>query len=173
MSRSGNAPRRLPVLALAIGAVLPQGACGSCLLVLHRDVVLALPDGERHAVRVDYHVPHGLLWDGNEETWDIGLVQQVVFGLLLEPVDILFSTAIAATSVVQSDTSVMAGPLGWLASLTPFATLVPAMHLAPPTVAPVDAATVAALRDNDPTAMRRAFPLTPVFAVHFAAAEAP
>lgn len=121
MSRRGSL--HLLAATLAIAAALALSSCGHCLLVESREVVFEAPDGARYPGIVDVNEPHGLL---DEHESPLG---RAVVGLLIEPVDILFSTAIAVEAVFRSDRSIVLGPLGWLATLTPFATAMPQLHL--------------------------------------------
>ena len=66
-----------------------------------------------------------------------------------EPVDWVMSTVTAARAIVRSDLSVAGGPFGWLAALTPFATLIPELDLGPRGSAEVDDATLERLRLGD------------------------
>ncbi len=121
MSRRGSLHLLAAALAFAPGLAL--SSCGHCLLIESREVVFEAPDGARYPGVVDVHEPHGLL-DEDESP-----LRRAVVGLLIEPVDILFSTAIAVEAVFRSDRSIVLGPIGWLATLTPFATAMPQLHL--------------------------------------------
>ncbi|MBK8099446.1 MAG: hypothetical protein IPK26_20245 [Planctomycetes bacterium] len=68
----------------------------------------------------------------------------------MEPIDWLFSTGVAVQSLFASDQDVVAGPVGYVASLTPFWTLVPALELPPPTTLKLDGRQRVALYDEDP-----------------------
>ncbi|MBI5853088.1 MAG: hypothetical protein HZB39_18920 [Planctomycetes bacterium] len=130
-------------VALAVLSCLLASSCGHCLLVESREVVFEAPDGARYPGVIEVNEPHGLL-DEDESP-----LRKAVVGLLIEPVDILLSTAIAVEAVFRSDRSIVLGPLGWLATLTPFATAMPQLHLFFSGVIELDDAQFEALRSGD------------------------
>lgn len=163
MSRRQLAPlrqaRRAPAALLALAMVLP--GCGTCLLVVRHATELRHEDGRVIAVHVDYQPSHGLLWSGDadrDESLPFTLYTMFV-GLLCEPIDIVVSTGLAAASVCRDADSVAGGPFGWIASLTPFATLVPALELPPGSLRSlvVDGPLLARLQGGDVEAAREVF----------------
>jgi hypothetical protein len=133
--------RRLPfVLVLALPLL---ASCGANLLVVRRPGELRLPGGGSVPITVAYREPDGFLQSDDPP------LHAPLIGLLVEPIDWLQSTVIAAGAVVRSDWSVAGGPFGWLAALTPFATLVPQLHLPPAFTADADDAAVTSLRAGD------------------------
>lgn len=131
--------------AVAAGlGVLVLSGCGTNLLVTHRQIDLATESGARLPATIDFRIRDGLLQQ------DDAPVQTAIVGLLCEPVDWVTSTWCAISCTWDDEYSVAWGPLGWLASLTPFATLVPALELPPVLFAKVGDAMVARLRDPDP-----------------------
>ncbi len=131
--------RILLLLVLAAGL----GSCGTCLLVLSCNVEFRAPDGATYAGVVEYRQPAGLL---NLDDSPIGAA---IFGLLLEPVDIVLSTVIAVDAMFDAETAVELGPLGYVATLTPFFTLMPLLQLPPPLRIDVDAEQLGSLRGSD------------------------
>lgn len=142
---------RLPVLTTAWLWLPMLAACGTNLLIVARPAELRTASGERAPVILHYREPEGFL-----QSTDPPLHAPLV-GLLCEPLDWLQSTTIAALAIVRSDWQVAGGPFGWLASLTPFATLVPQLHLPPPASAVVDDHALASLRQGDDAPARAAF----------------
>ncbi len=129
---------RLAVLLLPLLA-----SCGTNLLVVTRPGELRLPGGALVPIAVAYREPCGFLQSDDPP------LHAPLVGLLMEPIDWVLSTGIAAGAVVRSDWSVAGGPFGWLAALTPFATLVPQLHLPPAVTADADDAAVTCLRAGD------------------------
>lgn len=132
-------PRRVALLPLCLLA-----ACGTCLLEVTRPVTFVLPDGGEAAGTLTYREPDGILFDDDPPAY------APLIGLLMEPVDWLYSSIVAVGSVFRSDQDVVAGPFGYVASLTPFWTLVPGLHLPPPTNVKLDGRQRVALYDEDP-----------------------
>jgi hypothetical protein len=142
---------RLPVLTTAWLGLPMLAACGTNLLIVAWPAELRAANGERVPVILHYREPEGFLQSSDPP------LHAPLVGLLCEPLDWLQSTTIAALAVVRSDWQVAGGPFGWLASLTPFATLVPQLHLPPPATAAVDDAALASLRDGDDGPARAAW----------------
>ncbi|MCC6785843.1 MAG: hypothetical protein IT457_23550 [Planctomycetes bacterium] len=140
MPPSGR-PALLPISVVLACLGLP--ACGTNLLVERRELSFVTQDGVQHAATVELREPDGILQD------DESPIRTAVLGLIAEPFDILLSTAIATDALFSSQSSVEAGPLGWLAAMTPFATLMPAIHVPPAARIEVDAAQFEALRSAD------------------------
>lgn len=137
--------RRLAWL-LASGLTCGLGACGTNLLVTHHEVTLRADDGAETPVLVSLREPDGLIQANVHEAPALGFC----IGMLCEPIDLLYSTGIAIYALGSDEVSVAAGPAGWLAALTPFATLVPAIHLQPATTRNATAAQLQQLLDDDP-----------------------
>ncbi len=133
---------RLRATTLA-AACLSLHGCGVNLLVQHRDADLRDSRGGTIPVTLHWQTERGFL--GNEHP----PVHAPLVGLLMEPVDWVMSTVTAARAIVRSDLSVAGGPFGWLAALTPFATLIPELDLGPRGSAEVDDATLERLRLGD------------------------
>lgn len=118
--------------------------CGSNLLIQRQDAEVCTAAGATLPLRIAFVVPEGI------GTGEGPLAARAAMGLLVEPLDWLWSTGIALQAIVDPDLEVAGGPFGYLAALTPFATLVPMLHLPPRTTATVDDATFAQLQDADP-----------------------
>lgn len=97
-------------------------ACGPCLLVIRQDVVFVGPQAEELPGEIEWREPDGIL------SPRYGAFPANLLG---EPFDLLFSTITAVNAMFDDDESVLGGPLGWIAALTPFATLVGAPSLPP------------------------------------------
>lgn len=119
------------VAALLLGLLVLPG-CGANLLLLERSFELQTTDGYAQPLRVGYRIPDGFLQDDHDP------VSNAVFGLLAEPFDWLASSYVAIGSLFDDEESVAYGPLGWLAALTPFATLVPRLEFPPVFTARLD-----------------------------------
>ncbi len=113
-------------------AVLALPGCGANLLLLERSFELQTTDGYVQPLRIGYRIPDGFLQDDHDP------VSNAVFGLLAEPLDWLASTYVALGCLFDDEESVAYGPLGWLAALTPFATLVPRLEFPPVFTARLD-----------------------------------
>jgi hypothetical protein len=125
-------------------------ACGSNLLVARHQAELHLPSGATVPIELDWRIENGML--------DLGEpISTALVGLLIEPFDWLASTSIAISSITDSDQHVVLGPLGWLAALTPFATLVPEFEFPPGYRQDIDDATLAKLRAGDVATARTVF----------------
>lgn len=107
----------LPLLALP--------ACGANLLVVRTHTEVRSTTGHVVELELDYQPPYGIVHDLDAP------VLEFLFGIVAEPFDVLVSTGFAVDAMFRADRSVQLGPLGWLASLTPFATLVPGLEFAP------------------------------------------
>lgn len=112
---------------LAGGLTCGLGACGTNLLVTHHEVTLRGDDGAETPVLVSLREPDGIIQANVHEAPVLGFC----IGMLCEPIDLLYSTGIAVFAIGSEEVTVRGGPAGWLAALTPFATLVPALHLPP------------------------------------------
>ena len=134
-------PALLPTLVVLACSGL--AACGTNLLVERRELSFVTEDGVHHAGSVDLREPDGILQDGESP------IRTAVLGLIAEPFDIVLSTVVATDALFSSQTSVEAGPLGRLAAMTPFATLMPAIHFPPSPRIDVDADQLQALRSAD------------------------
>lgn len=121
---------RFARLVLALLPALP--GCGASLLVIHRPFELQTTDGYAQPLVIGYRIPDGFLQDDREP------ISNAVFGLLAEPFDWLASTYVAIGCLFDDEESVAYGPLGWLAALTPFATLVPRLEFPPVLTARLD-----------------------------------
>lgn len=112
-------------LAAYLGvAVLP--ACGANLMLWRADVTGILPDGREVPLGVEVRPEHGMLQPEFDRPWTRWLPQAVI-ATLFEPIDVLLSTGGAIEAMFRSDFRVAGGALGWLAALTPGATLCPGM----------------------------------------------
>lgn len=137
---------RPPLRNLLAGVVVAGLAgCGTNLLVVQRDVEFRAADGTTLAMAVDYRIADGVLADLVEQP-----VARAGVGLLLEPVDWIASTWVAMTALFDGEQHVAWGPLGWLGSLTPFATLLPRVEFPPGPRADLSAEQLARLRSQDP-----------------------
>lgn len=131
----------------ALAALLPLlalPACGANLLVVRTHMEARSTTGHAVELDLDYQPPYGLVHDIDSP------VLEFLFGILAEPFDVLVSTGMAVDAMFRDDRSVQLGPLGWLLSLTPFATLVPGLEFAPWGRRTLDAATLEVLRDGSP-----------------------
>jgi hypothetical protein len=135
--------RKHPLL-LAGALLAPLAGCGTNLLVVRRTVEFRAADGKHFTLPVDYQVADGVMADLVENP-----VARAGVGLLLEPIDWLTSTWIAGRAVFDGDLQVAWGPLGWLGSLTPFATLLPRLELPPGPQADATADQLARLQSAD------------------------
>jgi hypothetical protein len=120
--------------------------CGTNLLVQHRPLTLHAEGGIDHELTLGLRVQDGIVQANVHEAPALGML----IGTLCEPLDWLWSTGIAVYALGSDDFEVLGGPFGWLASLTPFATLAPALHLPPPVHASPDAEQLRDLLDVDP-----------------------
>lgn len=133
-------PRRVRWAALiAMSAAVT--ACGPCLLVIRQDVVFVGPHAEELPGEIEWREPEGLL---SPKFGGFPLT------LVCEPADVIFSTIIALNAMFDSDRSVRLGPIGWIAALTPFATLVPSMDVnrPPPARIQLDGSAIQQLQDG-------------------------
>jgi hypothetical protein len=146
--------------ALACALLLGNASCGACLLIQRQDATLRTVDGTQVPVRVEWLVPNGILMADAP-------VRRFVLGLLLEPVDWCISSGAACVALFSDDTDVALGPLGWLATLTPFATLFPAPEARPSRSVAVDAGQLARLRAGDLSTAQEVFGDDRVCAVCF------
>jgi len=108
--------------------LLSLSSCGINLSIVRQDLRVKLPDGTSHRVRIEARPEHGFLqpnFDDSVVCW----LAQTVFGVLLEPVDLIASTTAAVNAMFDQNHDIAGGPIGWLAAMTPFATLVPPVHL--------------------------------------------
>lgn len=129
--------RRLVVLT-----ALFASACGGLNVLIHRGPIeFVAPDGQ--------HWP-GLV-EVQEEYGPAGF--HPVGVVLGEPFDIVLSTASSIQAVFDPDLRIAWGPLGWLASLTPFVTASGPIKFWWPWGSwgpvPVDESQLTALRDGD------------------------
>ena len=136
------------LLALPLPWLL--SSCGACLLVHREDVELRTPTGQVIPVRIEFRTPDGIL-----NTCEP--LEKLLLGFLLEPVDWVFSTSGAWQCMFDDNQDVQLGPLGWLLTLTPFATLVATPTFYNHTFANVDEAMLARLRAGEVEAAREAF----------------
>lgn len=118
-------------------------SCGANLLVVRSHVEARSTTGHLIELELDYQPPDGLVHDLDSP------VLEFLFGIAAEPFDLVVSTGIAIDAMFRADRRVQLGPLGWLASLTPFATLVPCIQFPPWGRHPVDTETLATLRDGN------------------------
>ena len=116
---------------------------GSNLPIQRRNAEVRNESGEVLPLRIAFAVPEGI------GTGEGPLVARAALGLLVEPLDWLWSTGVALLAIVDADLEVAGSPCGFLAALTPFATLVPMLHVPPLATATVDARTFAHLQDSD------------------------
>ena len=129
----------------AVATLLPLlavPACGANLLVVRSYAEARTTTGQLVELELDYRPPYGIVHDLDSP------LLEFLFGIVAEPFDLVVSTGIAVDAMFRADRSVQLGPLGWLASLTPFATLVPGIEFAPWGRRTVDPAALAALRDG-------------------------
>jgi hypothetical protein len=133
------------LLALAV----PLTGCGSNLLVVRRTAVVV--SGERTVpATITYRPEHGLAHaDAPAARW--------LLGLLIEPIDWVASTTVAVGSIFSAEDYIAHGPIGWLWTLTPFATAIPAIELPPRTSVSVDADQLARLQTGDLDTARAVF----------------
>ncbi len=101
-------------------------SCGVSMLVVTRDAMIRTPDGELLRVVVELRSDSGAL--GTEETEPLVVLGTAFLGILVEPLDMVVSTILGVDAVFRDDARVEGGPIGWLASLTPFATLTPPVY---------------------------------------------
>jgi len=140
--------QRACLLALA-AATAP--ACGTCLLVVTIDHELPSERGTTLPVRLTFR-PDGIGETIGEaaRTFPVNLLFEVLDDVVWTPVH-------GIVCLFDGDRSVEGGFLGWLACFTPFATLTPGPYsMAFYNIPPVDAATLAQLRDADPEQRRAA-----------------
>jgi hypothetical protein len=135
---------------LALPVLLSASGCGACLLVQNQEVELRTPLGTTEHVVVTFRTPDGIL---NLESPG----RRLLLGFLLEPVDWVLSTSGAIQAAFSRETDVALGPIGWLLTLTPFATLFPAPYGGVRQSLEVDAATLERMRAGDLEATRAAF----------------
>ena len=108
---------------MALG-LLSLTSCGVNLFIIKQELRLTSPDGASHNVRVVMRPEHGMMqpdFDASFGRW----LSQAAFAVLFEPLDLIASTAIAVDAMFDPNHDVAGGPIGWLAAMTPFATLVP------------------------------------------------
>lgn len=138
--------RALPFVA-ALGLL---AGCGTPMLIRRFDVILRTPEGSAQAAELSYRYPRSAIPSGS----DAG-IGDFLLGILMEPFDILVSTGVAIDAVGSEEVDVVAGPLGWLAALTPFATLVPDVDFGPRRDFETTEEVLGGLR-NDDAGIRRA-----------------
>lgn len=100
--------------------------CGANLMIWRQGVTGVLPDGSEVPLVVEVRQEHGMLEPEFDRDWQRWLPQAVV-ATILEPIDVVFSTAGAVEALFRDEFRVAGGPLGWFAALTPCATLCPGM----------------------------------------------
>ena len=103
-------------------------SCGVNLSIVQQKLHVKLPDGARHNIVVVQRPESGLLQPNFDESVACWL-PQTVFAVLLEPVDLIASTVVAVDAMFDPDHDIAGGPVGWLAAMTPVATLVPQIHI--------------------------------------------
>tara|TARA_R110002072_G_scaffold46591_2_gene128843 strand:+ start:12596 stop:13189 length:594 start_codon:yes stop_codon:yes gene_type:complete len=111
-----------------LGLLLLLTSCGVNLSIVQQKLHVKLPDGARHSVRVVQRPESGLLQPNFDESVACWL-PQTVFAVLLEPVDLIASTVAAVDAMFDPNHDIAGGPVGWLAAMTPVATLVPQIHI--------------------------------------------
>ncbi|MFM1871748.1 MAG: hypothetical protein RL398_1170 [Planctomycetota bacterium] len=133
--------------SFALGCLtLGANGCGSNLLVQRRPLTLHDAEGGQTETVIALRVPDGIVQANVHEAPALG----ILIGTLCEPLDWLWSTGIAVYALGSDEVEVLGGPFGWLASLTPFATLVPALHIPPPSHASPTVEQRTGLLDVDP-----------------------
>lgn len=142
-----RAAMRTPHLLLAAIAPLLAG-CGSNLTILHQRWPVQGPDDETVVLLIDNQPQLGIGSYGPP-------VVVAAMGILMEPMDWICSTIAFVSAPFSEGHSIAGGPFGYVAALTPFATLVPAMTRGPGPVH-ADAAMLARLRSDSADERRAA-----------------
>ncbi len=130
--------------------LLATPSCGACLLVQNQAVELQTVRGETVPVTVSFRNPDGLM---SLETPG----RRLWLGFLVEPFDWVLSTTVAIEAIFSDETDVAMGPIGWLCSLTPFATLFPTPQIGLPSTLKVGDIDLNSMRAGDMDAARSAF----------------
>lgn len=141
-------------LRAAGGALLASlaisSSCGVCLLVTTTETRFTTRDGESIRAMLSFR-PTGIGETIGEaaRTFPINLFFEVLD-------DAIFTPYAGLRCLLRSDESIDGGFLGWLAALTPFATLSPGPYSFPPFPVGIDDDTLGVLRGPDDEERHRA-----------------